>query len=53
MKALIVVDIQNDFCAGGALEVKDAEQIVEPVNRLIKGLKAMECLLFSPVIGIL
>lgn len=36
MKALIVVDIQNDFCSGGALEVKDAEQIVELVNRLIK-----------------
>jgi nicotinamidase/pyrazinamidase len=34
MDALIVVDVQNDFCAGGALEVKDGDAVVEPVNRL-------------------
>ena len=33
--ALILVDIQNDFCPGGALAVKDGDKIVEPVNRLI------------------
>lgn len=31
---LIIVDVQNDFCAGGALEVKDGEQVIEPLNRL-------------------
>lgn len=31
-KALIVVDIQNDFCQGGSLEVADAEQIIPYVN---------------------
>jgi nicotinamidase/pyrazinamidase len=34
MEALIVVDVQNDFCAGGALPVPDGEAVVEPVNRL-------------------
>ncbi len=34
MDALIVVDVQNDFCAGGALEVKDGDAVVEPINRL-------------------
>jgi nicotinamidase/pyrazinamidase len=35
MKALLVVDIQNDFCPGGALEVPEGDQIVPIVNRLI------------------
>lgn len=35
-KALIVVDIQNDFCQGGSLEVADAEQIIPYVNHLMK-----------------
>ena len=34
--ALILVDIQNDFCAGGALEVPGGEQIVVPVNQLMQ-----------------
>ena len=34
MRALIVVDVQNDFCPGGALAVPDGEAVVEPVNRL-------------------
>jgi nicotinamidase/pyrazinamidase len=33
--ALIVVDVQNDFCAGGALAVKDGDQIVPVLNRYI------------------
>ncbi len=33
--ALILVDIQNDFCAGGALAVPNAQNIFEPVNRLL------------------
>lgn len=35
MRGLLVVDIQNDFCQGGALEVKSAEEIIPVVNRLI------------------
>ncbi len=33
--ALIVGDVQNDFCPGGALAVKDGDQIVPVVNQLI------------------
>lgn len=33
-KALIIVDVQNDFCPGGALAVKDGDQVVAPLNRL-------------------
>ena len=35
MEGLIVVDVQNDFCAGGALAVPDGDAVVEPINRLI------------------
>jgi nicotinamidase/pyrazinamidase len=34
-EALIVVDMQNDFCEGGALAVPGANAIVPSVNRLI------------------
>lgn len=34
MKALILVDIQNDFLPGGALAVPDGDQIIPVVNRL-------------------
>lgn len=33
--ALIVVDVQNDFCPGGALAVPNGDKIVPAVNRLI------------------
>lgn len=35
MKALLVVDIQNDFCPGGALAVPDGDEIIPTVNKLI------------------
>lgn len=35
-KALIVVDVQNDFCPGGSLAVKDGDEVVAPLNDLIK-----------------
>jgi nicotinamidase/pyrazinamidase len=34
VEALIIVDVQNDFCAGGALEVPGGDDVVEPINRL-------------------
>lgn len=34
MNALIIVDIQNDFVAGGTLEVPHGEQIIPLVNKL-------------------
>jgi len=33
--ALVVVDVQNDFCPGGALAVPQGDEIVPLVNRLI------------------
>ncbi len=33
--ALIVVDVQNDFCPGGALPVKNGDRIVPPLNEVI------------------
>ncbi len=37
MNALILVDIQNDFCPGGALAVPEGDAIVPIVNRLQAG----------------
>ncbi|TCD16131.1 bifunctional nicotinamidase/pyrazinamidase [Oricola cellulosilytica] len=34
-KALIVIDVQNDFCPGGALAVDGGDEIVPLVNHLI------------------
>ena len=30
--ALIIIDMQNDFCPGGALAVKDGANIIKPIN---------------------
>jgi nicotinamidase/pyrazinamidase len=37
--ALIVVDVQNDFCPGGALAVPDGDQVVPALNRYIDKFK--------------
>lgn len=34
-QALIVVDVQNDFCAGGTLAVPHGDEVVQPLNRQI------------------
>lgn len=36
MDGLIVVDVQNDFCPGGALPVPDGDAVVKPINRLMQ-----------------
>jgi nicotinamidase/pyrazinamidase len=33
-EALIIVDVQNDFCPGGALAVADGDQVIGPLHRL-------------------
>lgn len=35
-EALIVIDVQNDFCPGGALAVNEGDQVVPLINRLIQ-----------------
>ena len=32
---LVVIEVQKDFCAGGALEVQNADAVVEPINKLM------------------
>jgi len=34
--ALIVVDVQNDFCPGGSLAVAQGDEVVAPLNKLMK-----------------
>lgn len=34
MKALLIIDVQNDFCPGGALEVPDGDMVVPVINSL-------------------
>ena len=38
--ALIVVDVQNDFCPGGALPVLEGDQVVPVLNRWIEAASA-------------
>jgi nicotinamidase/pyrazinamidase len=33
--ALVVIDVQNDFCPGGALAVADGDGVVAVINRLL------------------
>ncbi len=34
--ALLIVDVQNDFCPGGALEIDDGDAVVPVLNRWIR-----------------
>jgi nicotinamidase/pyrazinamidase len=34
--ALIIVDLQNDFCPGGALAVPDGHEIIPLINPLLR-----------------
>jgi nicotinamidase/pyrazinamidase len=36
MKALIIVDVQNDFLPGGALAVPEGDQVIPVINQLSK-----------------
>jgi len=36
MAALIIVDVQNDFCPGGALAVERGDEVVEVLNRMAR-----------------
>jgi nicotinamidase/pyrazinamidase len=33
--ALLIIDVQNDFCPGGSLAVPDGDGVVAPLNRVI------------------
>ncbi|MBT8414611.1 MAG: bifunctional nicotinamidase/pyrazinamidase [Boseongicola sp.] len=34
-EAILVIDVQNDFCPGGALAVAGGDEIVAPINALV------------------
>lgn len=34
-KALLIVDVQNDFCPGGALAVTDGDKVVDSLNAML------------------
>ncbi len=35
-RALLLVDVQNDFCPGGTLAVEHGDEVVAPLNKLIE-----------------
>lgn len=39
--ALIVIDVQNDFCPGGSLAVTGGDQIIPQINRLMDDFSAV------------
>lgn len=41
MQALIVIDVQNDFCPGGALAVSGGDEIVGGINTLMADMNAV------------
>ena len=36
MRALLIIDVQNDFCKNGALEVPEANTVIPVINKLIQ-----------------
>jgi nicotinamidase/pyrazinamidase len=45
--ALIIVDVQNDFCPGGALAVKGGDEVVPVLNRAIDKFSAAGLPIFA------
>ena len=38
--ALLIIDVQNDFCRGGALEVPQGDLVIPPLNRFAERVEA-------------
>lgn len=45
--ALVVVDVQNDFCPGGALPVADGDKVVPALNRYIERFQQTQMPIFA------
>jgi nicotinamidase/pyrazinamidase len=39
---LLIIDVQNDFCPGGALAVNGGDEVVKPLNELAKAVSARD-----------
>lgn len=46
-KALLVVDVQNDFCPGGALAVPEGDKVVPNINKYIKIFSKKKLFIFA------
>jgi nicotinamidase/pyrazinamidase len=46
-RALLIVDVQNDFCEGGTLGVKGSLDIIPVINNLIKKFEASDDLIIG------
>ena len=46
-KALLIVDVQNDFCPGGTLGIKDGDKIIPAINKYIKIFVAQKLPIFA------
>ena len=46
-KALLIVDMQNDFCPGGALGIRDGNKIIPAINKYIKIFSEKKLPIFS------
>jgi nicotinamidase/pyrazinamidase len=45
--ALLVVDVQNDFCTGGALAVPGSERVIDALNRHLDKAAASEMTIYA------
>ncbi len=45
--SLIVVDVQNDFLAGGALAVPRGDEVIEPINQCLRRFKRRQLPIFA------
>src|SRR2546423_13289895 len=45
--ALLVVDVQNDFCPGGALAVREGDQVIPVLNRWIENAQRQNIPIFA------
>lgn len=34
--ALLIVDVQNDFCPGGALQIQNGDRVIESINQAVE-----------------
>ena len=39
ISAIVIIDIQNDFCSGGSLAVPDADAVIPVINELMRGFR--------------
>jgi len=45
--ALVIVDVQNDFCPGGSLAVPGGDRVVPVLNRYIKRFQALKAPIYA------